>query len=292
MAFIQAGLEAPFYIADKPAAMAIKEIMESLSLEDQYGQNKYTKESGYKDKFYHSFGNMVNSTFIPNFMKQSNKLVEQSFGLDAKRATNWHQAVLKGVPYFNQKSLETQYDNFGRKVTQFYDSGFLGITYDANKGGWSWLENTVEKRIDPYYQLYTDFAATEIRPKYYTEKETKIKEPVVYKGQTYWVDVKSANYKGGTQKDKTRITKSQGNAINALMGKYIAEGIDYMKEYLDPLKSSNPTDVKIYVKIMNRIHTTAKQKAEEEAWSSGILENRDVSNKAKQKTFFGKKGHK
>ena len=43
---------------------------------------------------------------------------------------------------------------------------------------------------------------------------------------------------------------------------------------------------------MNRIHTTAKQKAEEEAWSSGILENRDVSNKAKQKTFFGKKGHK
>jgi hypothetical protein len=276
-------MEAPFYIADKPAAMAMKEMMEALSMEDKYGNNRFTDESGYKDKTSTAVANFVNSLFVPNFLKQGNKMVEQSFGLEAKRATTWQQNLLRGIPYFNQEVLETQYDHFGRPVTQFLELGFLGAEYDAN-GGFRWLGNSVEERVDKYYQLFTDHSKSGERPKYFTEKEVEVWEKNKSEKGTVYYSKKTQETVLGNKPVKIRLSKTQGHELNRLMATKVKELIDFDFEGIKKLNDSQ------FKSRMTKINKIAKKMAIREAWDSGLLKYTEPSNKPKERKYQGKKG--
>ena len=285
-AFLKSWLSSPFYIADKPAATSLKELWDAASPTDQYGNNKYLDDVGYKDRVSVGVSNFINAAFVPNLFKQSNKISEQVYGDEAKRATDWWQSLIKGLPWANQNLLETQVDHFGQPIEQKFDLGFLGIEGNA-KEGFTMLD---PKDVDPYYEVYTDHGQT---PKWFTQKEI----PAYEKNEFgFWHKVKISQPDGGTDTGKIRISKYEAHIINALIGENRKEGIDNFKKFsfdenqnvqeLNGIEALQTLDGDEFKKKISKIDSKAKEKAFIDFFDNYYGEDVKFSNEEKATSFL------
>lgn len=264
-----------FFTAEKPALTGLKEAFEFLQLTDEYGNIKLLQEKGYTDAWAIKGMSFLNSFFIPNLFKQTNKIGEQVYGLEEKRATNWWQAAVKGLPFINQDMLETQYDHFGRPIEQKIELGFLGIMGDAEKG-FTMLE---PNEVDPYYKTFTDKG---LIPKWYSETEI----PIYSKNP-------AGNFVKNEDGEKTRISKYEGHILNMLIGKYRKELMDSEVEY-DMATDTYTYGLEAYEKMdkdefsskMRTLNTEAKEKAYKEFFEKYRTEESKISNEEKEKKYI------
>lgn len=294
--FINAWFSSPFYIADKPAATSLKEMWDELSPTDKYGRNKWLDDVGYKDQAEISLAKFINSAFVPNLFKQSNSIGEDVYGMEKKRATNWWQSLVKGMPWANQNLLDTQVDHFGEPIEGKMDFGFLGLKGNI-EDGFTILE---PDEIDPYYEVYTDHGMT---PKWFTDKEIPVYQKVEVPKETLEVfpdfekwEKSKIEQPDGTETGKIRITKYEAHVLNALIGQYRKDGMDNYAEYsvddqgnvvekkgITALKELDNAEFK---KAIQKIDRESKEKAYIEFYKNYYGDDIEISNQEKGTSYL------